>query len=269
MIKKLKPITPSQRHRTIINKKKLHPKNSIKSLTYGLTKSGGRNNKGRITSYHKGGGNKKMYREINFKRNEFGINGVVTRLEYDPNRSAFIALILYDNGIYKYILAPKNLKIGDSINSGQKEIKLGHTLFLKDIPVGQFIHNIELKPGKGGQFIRSAGGFAKVIKKDYKTHYVTIRLNNNKYYLIHMNCLATIGIVSNMEHKHIKYGKAGVKRWLNKRPTVRGVAMNPIDHPHGGGEGKSKSGRVSVTPWGKITKGQPTRKIKRTNKWIL
>merc|ERR1711991_854245 len=144
MIKKLKPITPSQRHRTIINKKKLHPKNSIKSLTYGLTKSGGRNNKGRITSYHKGGGNKKMYREINFKRNEYGI--------------------------YKYILAPKNLKIGDSINSGQKEIKLGHTLFLKDIPVGQFIHNIELKPGKGGQFIRSAGGFAKVIKKDYKTH---------------------------------------------------------------------------------------------------
>jgi large subunit ribosomal protein L2 len=233
-----------------------------------MTSSGGRNNQGRITSRRKGGGVKRKYREIDFKRNKFDINAEVIRNEYDPNRSAFISLIKYDDGEFRYILSPRNLKIGDKITSGENvEIKDGNTLPLKNIPVGSNVHNIEMKPGAGGQLVRSAGTSAQIISKEEIN--VQIKLVSGEIRLINKNSLATIGVLSNPDNKNIKLGKAGRNRFLGKRPKVRGVVMNPVDHPHGGGEGRTSGGRHPVTPWGVSTKGKKTRRNKKTNVFII
>lgn len=237
-------------------------------LLYKYKQCAGRNNQGRITVFHRGGGNKKLYRIIDFKRTLFNIPALVKKIEYDPNRTAKIALIAYKNGLLSYILAPKNLAVGDIISSGGTsagndnaesiDIITGNTLQIKNIPIGTIIHNIELKPGKGGQLMRAAGTYAKLIKKDMINTFGLIRLHTGKLYNISTESLATIGSVSNDNHKNIKYKKAGQSRWKNKRPTVRGMAMNPIDHPHGGGEGRSKGGGHPKSPWGKLTKGKGT-----------
>lgn len=236
----------------------------IKKLTLKCLQKGGRNNQGRITVWHRGGGNKKLYRIIDFKRSLFNIPARIIELQYDPNRTSKIALICYKNGMISYIIAPKNLKKGDIIQSGDNaEITTGNALPVGLIPTGTFIHNIELKPGKGGQLIRAAGTFAKIIKKDTKS--IIIRLHSGKLYSISPYAMATIGIVSGT--LNLKLRKAGQSRWKNRRPTVRGVAMNPIDHPHGGGQGRSKGGAHPVTPWGKLTKGKKTKpksKFKRS-----
>eukprot|EP00003_Mantamonas_plastica_P020405 TRINITY_DN3294_c0_g1_i1.p1 TRINITY_DN3294_c0_g1~~TRINITY_DN3294_c0_g1_i1.p1 ORF type:complete len:275 (+),score=-145.02 TRINITY_DN3294_c0_g1_i1:208-1032(+) len=268
-LKFYKPTTPSQRFRVIVNKKKLWKGRAVKKLTYGLPEKAGRNNSGKITVRRRGGRHKRLYRIIDFKRTLFNIPGQVQRIEYDPNRSAFIALILYKNGLLSYILAPNELKVGDIIVSGENvEIKPGNALPLQFIPIGTNIHNIELKPGKGGQLVRAAGTSAKLIKKG-EDGYALIKLSSGELRLIHLKCMATIGILSNLDHKNQSIGKAGASRWRNKRPSVRGVAMNPIDHPHGGGEGKTSGGRPSVTPWGKPTKGKRTRFNKRTQRFIV
>lgn len=267
-LKQYNPITPGQRGLILVDKKSLWSGKPEKSLTKGLTKSGGRNNTGRITTHHIGGGHKRKYRVIDFKRNRHDINANVIRLEYDPNRTAFIALIEYEDGLKSYIIAPAGLKVGDKIVSGPKsDIKVGNALPLINIPVGTIIHNVELKIGKGGQIARSAGGYAQIIGKD--RGYAQLRLSSGELRLVNVDCLATIGPVSNADHRNVSYGKAGRKRWMGVRPTVRGVAMNPIDHPHGGGEGKTSGGRHPVTPWGKPTKGKKTRNNKRTNKFIV
>lgn len=237
-------------------------KNKFNKLIIKKSKITGRNNKGRITVRHRGGGNKILYRIIDFKRSLFNIEGIVKKIDYDPNRTAKIALINYKNGILSYIIAPKDLKTGDKIESAgagkEINIKIGNALPLENIPIGTLIHNIELKPGHGGQLMRAAGTYAKVIKKQGSL--VTIRLKGKtgNLYDLSNKCMATIGIVSNEIHKNEKLKKAGQSRWKNRRPKVRGVAMNPIDHPHGGGEGKSKGGNHPVTPWGKLTKGKAT-----------
>jgi large subunit ribosomal protein L2 len=228
----------------------------------------GRNNQGRITSRRKGGGVKRKYREIDFKRNKFDIKAEVIRNEYDPNRSAFISLIKYDDGEFRYILSPRNLKVGDKITSGENaEIKDGNTLPLKNIPVGSSIHNIEMKPGAGGQLVRSAGTSAQIISKEETN--VQIKSVSGEIRLINKNSLATVGVLSNPDNKNIKLGKAGRNRYLGKRPKVRGVVMNPVDHPHGGGEGRTSGGRHPVTPWGVSTKGKKTRSNKKTNVFII
>lgn len=276
-LKKYKPITNGQRHRIIVLKNELAKEKPVKQLTLGLTKKSGRNQFGRITSLNKGGGHKRKYRFIDFKRQLYNDSGSVLNIEYDPNRSAFIALIQYDSGALSYILAPQNLKKGDKVESifkiDNKSINIDHSshigtslpLFL--VPKGTIIHNIELKPGKGGQLARSAGTFGKIIEK-YKNGYASVELSSGSIRLIPLHSIVTLGSVSNREHENTVIGKAGAKRWLNFRPHVRGVAMNPIDHPHGGGEGKSK-GRPSVSKWGKPTKGMRTRNNKRTNKYII
>lgn len=232
----------------------------IKRLLKGLTKSGGRNNTGRTTVFNRGGGHKRRYRQIDFKR--YNLNGEVTAIEYDPNRSANIARILDSNGIERYIIAPDSLNKGMNIFSGNEvDIKLGNSLKIRDIPVGTFVHNVEIKPGKGAQFIRSAGCKGQLLQKTEK--YCKVRLPSGEHYVIPSSCHATIGTISNSEHQNKVIGKAGRSRWLSRRPVVRGVAMNPVDHPHGGGEGKTSGGRPSVTPWGRPTKGQPTRRNKR------
>lgn len=228
-----------------------------------LTKSiqyAGRNNRGRITVFHRGGGNKKLYRIIDFKRSLFNIPALVKKIEYDPNRTANIALVAYKNGMLSYILAPKNISPGDIILAGSNsiDIKVGNTLPIKNIPIGSLIHNIELKPGKGGQLMRAAGTYAKLIKKDLLKAQALVRLHTGSWYTVSTEALATIGLVSNDNHKNLKLRKAGQSRWRNRRPVVRGVAMNPVDHPHGGGEGKSKGGRHPVSPWGKLTKSKGT-----------
>jgi len=239
-----------------------------KSLLASKKRKSGRNNLGRITTRHLGGGHKKRYRIIDFKRDKFGIPGKIKTVEYDPNRTARIALVVYADGEKRYIIAPEGIKVGDEIISGESvDIKVGNTLPLKNIPLGTLIHNIELKPLKGGQLIRSAGGSATLMAKEGAfTH---IKLRSGEVRLIHQECFATIGQVSNSEHSLIKLGKAGKSRYLGRRPTVRGVAMNPVDHPHGGGEGKTSGGRHPVTPWGKPTKGGRTRKNKRTDRYIV
>jgi large subunit ribosomal protein L2 len=239
-----------------------------KSLLAPLTKKGGRNNNGRITCRHKGGGHKRKYRIIDFKRNKPGIPAKVTTIEYDPNRSARIALLTYNDGEKRYILAPQKIKVGDVLVSGpEADIKPGNALPIKNIPVGTIIHNVELKIGKGGQMVRSAGGFAQLVAKE--GNYAQIKLPSSEVRMVRVECMATIGALSNPEHEIISLGKAGRSRWLGKRPSVRGVVMNPVDHPHGGGEGKSSGGRHPVTPWGKITRGKRTRKNKATNKFIV
>ena len=267
-LKHLKPTTASRRGTVLIDRSDLWKSKPMKSLTAQLTSTGGRNNQGRITSRRMGGGAKRKYRIIDFKRNKFGIEGEVIRNEYDPNRSAFISLIKYSDGEYRYILAPQNLTIGNKIISNEKaDLIDGNCLPIKNIPVGTNIHNIELKPGSGGQISRSAGTYAQIISKEIS--FTQVRLSSREIRLINNDCLATIGIMSNSDNQNVKLGKAGRKRNLGFRPKVRGVVMNPVDHPHGGGEGRSSGGRHPVTPWGKSTKGKKTRNNKRTNIFIL
>ena len=268
MLIKFKPNTPGQRGTVLVSKKHLSKEAPFKSLTKPMTSSGGRNNQGRITSRRKGGGVKRKYSEIDFKRNKFDINAEVIRNEYDPNRSAFISLIKYDDGEFRYILSPRNLKVGDKITSGENvEIKDGNTLPLKNIPVGSNVHNIEMKPGKGGQLGRSAGTYCQIIGKD--SEYAQLKLSSGEIRLVRVECRATIGMVSNQDKKNIKLVKAGRKRWLGVRPVVRGVAMNPVDHQHGGGEGRTSGGRSPVSRKGFSAKGKKTRNNKRTDKYVL
>lgn len=267
-LKQYNPITPSLRELIQVDKSSLWKGNPVKSLTEGLNKTGGRNNNGRITSRHIGGGHKKLYRIIDFKRNKNDVYGQVERIEYDPNRTAFIALVKYVDNQNSYILAPQKLNIGDKIISSENaDIKIGNCLPLKNIPIGTTIHNIEMKPGKGGQIARSAGSSADLVGKD--SGYAQIKLRSGELRTVPLECKATIGVVSNPDQKNINLGKAGRTRWLGRRPVVRGVAMNPVDHPHGGGEGKTSGGRHPVTPWGKPTKGKKTRRNKRTSKNII
>ena len=267
-LKSYKPNTPGQRGLVLVSRDSLWSGKPEKTLTVGLSKSGGRNNKGRVTARRRGGGHKRLYRMIDFKRNHFEIPAKVERIEYDPNRSAFIALLLYDDGKKSYILAPQRLAVGDTVVSSAKaDIKPGNALPLANIPVGTIIHNVELKPGKGGQIARSAGTYVQLVGRDQS--YSILRLNSGEQRMTRSECMATIGAVSNPDNKNIKLAKAGRSRWLGRRPSVRGVAMNPIDHPHGGGEGKTSGGRHPVTPWGKPTKGKKTRTNKATDRLIL
>ena len=267
-LKNYRPITPSQRELVLVDRSALHKGEPIKSLTYGLTKTGGRNNHGHMTSRHRGGGHKRRYRMVDFKRRKFDVVATVERLEYDPNRSAFIALLRYQDGELAYILAPQRVRAGDVVVSGDKvDIKPGNAMPMKNMPVGTVIHNIEMKPGKGGQIARSAGGYAQLVGKDQG--YAILRLSSGEQRIVRGDCMATVGAVSNPDHQNVNYGKAGRMRWLGWRPHVRGVAMNPVDHPHGGGEGRTSGGRHPVSPWGQPTKGYRTRKTKATGKFIL
>ena len=268
MLNKFKPVTPSLRGTVLISKKHLSTKGPVKYLTKPITSSGGRNNQGKITSRRKGGGVKRKYRIIDFKRNKNNSIAEVVRNEYDPNRSAFISLLKYDDGELRYIISPKNLKVGDKLNSGENvEIKIGNCLPLKNIPVGTNIHNIELKPGAGAQLVRSAGASAQIVSKELP--YVQVKLISGEIRHINRESKATIGEVSNSDQKNMKLGKAGRRRYLGFRPKVRGVVMNPVDHPHGGGEGRTSGGRNPVTPWGVSTKGKKTRNNKKTNVFII
>jgi len=270
-IKSFKPITPGRRQMTVSTFQEITTDQPEKSLLAPLHKKAGRNNQGKITVRHHGGGHKRKYRIIDFKRNKDGIPGRVATIEYDPNRTANIALINYADGEKRYIIAPKGLKVGDVIESGPNvDIKIGNALPLENIPVGTLIHNIELKPGKGGQLVRAAGGEAQLLGKE-EGKYVSIRLASGEVRRVLKACRATIGTVGNEDHELIKIGKAGRSRWLVKRPVVRGVVMNPVDHPHGGGEGRAPIGRKSpMSPWGKPTLGYKTRKKnKASNKYII
>lgn len=265
---KTKPTSAGRRHVVKVVHTDLHKGRPHSALVEKQSKSGGRNNNGRITTRHIGGGHKQLYRIVDFKRNKDGIPAKVERLEYDPNRSANIALVCYADGERRYILAPKGLNAGDQIISGETApIKVGSTMTVRNMPLGSVIHNIELKPGKGGQMARSAGTSAQLIAKEGP--YVTLRLRSGEMRKILADCRATLGEVSNSEHSLRQLGKAGASRWRGVRPTVRGVAMNPVDHPHGGGEGKTSGGRHPVSPWGVPTKGYKTRKNKRTDKFIV
>jgi len=269
-IKKYKPTTPGRRFASVADFSPLSKKRPEKTLTKKLNRKSGRNSEGKITRRHSGGGHKRLYRIIDFKRKKDDVPAKVTHIEYDPNRSARIALLAYKDGEKRYIVAPLKLKVGDVIVSGEKaDIKIGNSLPIQNIPVGTIIHNIELKEGKGGEIARSAGGYAQLLAKE--GDYANIKLPSGEVRLIRLNCRATIGQIGNTSHEIINLGKAGRKRWLGIRPTVRGTAMNPVDHPHGGGEGKNKSsGRDPVTPWGKPTLGHRTRKRnKGTDKYIV
>jgi large subunit ribosomal protein L2 len=267
-LKQFRPTTPGQRGLVLIDRSRLWKGEPVKSLTEGLRKSGGRNNLGGITVRHRGGGHKQRYRIIDFRRAKRDVPAKVERLEYDPNRTAFIALLSYEDGEQAYILAPQRLAPGDQVVAGPlADIKPGNALPLQNIPVGTIIHNVELKRGRGGQLARAAGTYAQLIGKDQG--YAQLRLNSGELRMVRAECYATIGAVSNPDQQNIKIGKAGRNRWLGWRPTVRGVAMNPIDHPHGGGEGKTSGGRHPVTPWGKPTKGKRTRNNKRTDRLIM
>ena len=268
-LKKFKPVTPSTRQLVIVDRSGLYKGKPVKGLTEGLTSSGGRNNYGRITARFQGGGHKRSYRLIDFKRRKFGVPGTIERLEYDPNRTAYLALVLYTDGERRYILAPKRAQVGDPIMSGiDAPIKPGSALPLKNIPIGSLVHCLEMKPGKGAQLARSAGASVQVDAREGE--YVTVRLRSGEMRKVHVNCRATIGEVGNDEHNLRKIGKAGAQRWRGIRPTVRGVAQNPVDHPHGGGEGKSGQGNPHpVSPWGQKTKGYKTRRNKRTRSMIV
>ena len=267
-LKKYNPTSPGQRNLVTVDRSDLYKGKPVKKLTQGLTKTGGRNNSGHITSWQKGGWHKRRYRMVDFKRSKRDIEGVIERIEYDPNRTAFIALVNYADGEQGYILAPQRISIGDKVISANKaDIKPGNAMPLSSIPVGTIIHNVELKPGKGGQMARSAGTYVQLIGRDQS--YSILRLASSEVRMARSECMATIGAVSNSDQQNIKIGKAGRNRWLGKRPHVRGVAMNPIDHPHGGGEGKTSGGRHPVTPWGKPTKGKRTRSNKSTDRLIV
>ncbi len=267
-LKNFKPTTPGQRGLVLVDKSGLWKGKPEKSLTVGLKKKGGRNNLGRITVRHQGGGAKRLYRKIDFKRQKIDSIGIVERIEYDPNRSAFIALIVYEDGEKAYILAPQRLQVGDQVVSADKaDIKPGNTMPFSGMPVGTIVHNIEMKVGKGGQIARSAGTYAQFIGRD--GGYAQLRLSSGEVRVVRQECLATVGAVSNPDNSNQNLGKAGRSRYLGRRPTVRGVVMNPIDHPHGGGEGRTSGGRHPVTPWGKPTKGAKTRSNKSTDKYII
>jgi large subunit ribosomal protein L2 len=267
-LKTYNPTTPSQRQLVIVDRAGLYKGKPLKELTEGLNSTGGRNNNGRITVRFRGGGHKQSYRNVDFKRRKFGVNAKVERLEYDPNRTGFIALLKYDDGELSYILAPQRLAVGDIVVSGEHvDVKPGNAMPMANMPVGTIVHNIEFKLGKGGQLARSAGTYAQIVGRDQE--YVILRLNSGEQRLVLGKCLATVGAVSNPDHMNISIGKAGRKRWLGRRPHNRGVAMNPVDHPLGGGEGRSSGGRHPVTPWGKPTKGKKTRSNKRTQKFIV
>jgi large subunit ribosomal protein L2 len=268
-LKSFKPITPSLRQLVIVDRSELFKGKPVKMLTEGKSSSGGRNNNGRITVRFRGGGHKQTYRIIDFKRrghdNEVAS---VERIEYDPNRTAFIALIKYPDGKLSYIIAPQRLAVGDTVVSGDAvDIKPGNAMPIGNIPVGTLVHNVEMKIGKGGALARSAGNYAQIVGRDQG--YVIIRLNSGEQRLVHGGCYATVGAVSNSDHMNTNLGKAGRQRWLGRRPHNRGVTMNPIDHPHGGGEGRTSGGRHPVTPWGKPTKGKKTRSNKRTDQFIV
>ena len=267
-LKIFKSYTKSTRGTVLIDRGKLWKGKSLKSLTVGKHSTGGRNNLGRITSRSKGAGHKQKYREIDFYRKKDDIKAKIERIEYDPNRSAHVALIKYEDGVLNYILAPNKIKIGDEIVSGRnKEIEIGNCMQLSDIPTGTDIHNIELHPNGGGKLVRSAGSSAQISGMD--DNYCIVKLNSGEIRKIINTARATIGSVSNSDHQNIKIGKAGRNRWKGKRPSVRGVAMNPVDHPHGGGEGKTSGGRSPVSPWGQSAKGLKTRVNKRSNKFII
>ena len=268
-LKTFNPTTPSQRQLVIVDRSSLYKGKPVKALTEGLTKSGGRNNLGRITARFIGGGHKRTYRLVDFKRRKFDVEGTVERIEYDPNRTAFIALVTYADGEKAYILAPQRLAAGDKVVASEKavDVKPGNTMPLQFIPVGSIIHNVEMKPGKGGQIARSAGSYAQLVGRDQGM--AILRLNSGEQRLVHGTCLASIGAVSNPDHANINDGKAGRTVWRGKRPHNRGVVMNPVDHPHGGGEGRTSGGRHPVTPWGKPTKGKRTRSNKSTDKMIM
>lgn len=265
---KAKPTSPGRRFQVRVVSEGLHKGEPIKGLVEKKSKSGGRNNAGRITTRHRGGGHKQRYRAIDFKRNKDGIPAVVERLEYDPNRTANLALLKYADGERRYVIAPRGVKAGDPIISGaQSPIKPGNTLSLRNIPVGTVVHCVELKPGKGAQIGRSAGAAIQLVAREGA--HATLRLRSGEMRKVLSECRATIGEVGNTEHNLRKLGKAGAKRWRGVKPTVRGVAMNPIDHPHGGGEGRTSGGRHPVSPWGMPTKGYKTRKNKRTDNMIV
>ncbi len=267
-LKTYNPTTPSRRGLVAVDRSGLWKGKPEKKLTEGLRSTGGRNNHGHITTRHHGGGHKKRYRMIDFKRRKFDIESTVERIEYDPNRSAFVAMVRYADGERSYILAPQRLRVGDKVVSGlHVDIKPGNAMLLQNIPVGTIIHNVEMKIGKGGQIARSAGSYVQLVGKDQG--WAQIRLNSGEVRMVRAECMASIGAVSNPDHQNVKIGKAGRARWKGRRPHVRGVAMNPIDHPLGGGEGRTSGGRHPVSPWGQPTKGYKTRKNKRTDKFIM
>ena len=268
-LKSFNPTTPSQRHLVIVDRSGLYKGKPVKALIEGLHSKGGRNNTGRMTVRHRGGGHKRTYRQVDFKRRKYDVEGTVERIEYDPNRTAFIALVTYSDGEQAYILAPQRLAAGDKVIASQSsvDVKPGNTMPLQAMPVGTIVHNVEMKPGKGGQIARSAGTYVQLVGRDQGM--ATLRLNSGEQHLVPGSCLATVGAVSNPDNSNRNDGKAGRSRWLGKRPHVRGVVMNPIDHPHGGGEGRSSGGRHPVTPWGKPTKGKRTRSNKLTDKYIM
>ena len=267
-LKKYKPITPGMRGLVLVDRSHLYKGKPVKKLTRGLNKSGGRNNAGRITIWHRGGGHKRRYRIIDFKRRKRDVPATVERLEYDPNRTAFIALLRYPDGELSYILAPQRLQPGDQVVAAERaDIRPGNAMPLNSIPPGTIVHNVEMKPGKGGQIARSAGAYVQLLGRD--AGYAQLRLNSGEVRRVRAECMATIGAVSNPDHGNIKIGKAGRSRWLGRRPVVRGVVMNPVDHPHGGGEGRTSGGRHPVTPWGKPTKGMRTRHNRRTDRLIV
>ena len=267
-LKTFKPTTPSQRQLVIVDRSELHKGDPVKTLTEGLRSKGGRNNHGRITVRWRGGGHKRRYRMVDFKRRKFDVPATVERLEYDPNRTAFIALIKYEDGELSYILAPQRLQAGDKVVSGERaDIKPGNAMALKNIPVGTIVHNVEMKPGRGGQIARAAGSYVQLVGRD--AGLALLRMSSGEVRMVRTECMATIGAVSNPDQQNIVIGKAGRNRWKGRRPSVRGVAMNPVDHPHGGGEGRTSGGRHPVTPWGKSTKGKKTRHNKKTDGMIL
>jgi len=268
-LKSYNPITPGTRQLVLVDRSSLYKGKPVKTLTEGKSSSGGRNNNGRVTVRFRGGGHKQSYRLVDFKRREnLGEAATVERLEYDPNRTAFIALIKFADGKLSYILAPQRLAVGDTVVAAeQADIKPGNAMPLANMPIGTIVHNIETKIGKGGSIARSAGAYAQIVGRDHG--YVIVRLNSGEQRLVHGQCFASVGAVSNPDHMNTNMGKAGRRRWLGQRPHNRGVTMNPIDHPHGGGEGRTSGGRHPVTPWGKPTKGKKTRANKRTDAFIV
>jgi len=267
-LKSYNPVTPSLRFRKIVRFNDITDEKPESSLVMSLHKTGGRNNLGRVTIRHRGGGHKRKYRIVDFKRNKDNIPAQVAAIHYDPNRSANLALLFYADGEKRYILAPNSIQLNDVLMSGENvEIRVGNAMPLSRIPLGSFVHNVELKPGKGGQLARSAGSYAQLVAKEGK--FAHLKLPSGEVRLVHLNCRATIGQVGNLDHENVSYGKAGAVRWLGKRPHVRGVAMNPIDHPMGGGEGKASGGHHPTSPWGWKTKGWKTRKKKKSDDYIL
>jgi large subunit ribosomal protein L2 len=268
-LKTFKPTTPSQRSLVLVDRGHLWKGKPVKALTEGLSKSGGRNNTGRVSVWHRGGGHKRTYRMVDFKRRgKFGVPATVERLEYDPNRTAFIALIKYADGELSYILAPQRLAAGDTVIADEKtDVKPGNAMPLASMPIGTIVHNVEMKTGKGGQIARAAGTYVQLVGRD--AGYAILRLNSGETRMVQADCMATVGAVSNPDNSNVSFGKAGRMRWKGRKPVVRGVVMNPVDHPHGGGEGRTSGGRHPVTPWGKSTKGKKTRTNKASSKFIL